>query len=139
MKNLIYLAVCFLTVACGSSDALDSGDLELEASMEVHELGELERSIEPVRAGSGIGAYELLTVAPGNNCKGYVKVSDACCELANDVLGGDTSSDTCSDLYAECPSIGAPSDNQKVFDAIYDCMRGGSSEEDSSDGGVLGF
>ena len=139
MKNLIPLAFSFFTVACVQTDALDTGDLELEASMEIHEGADAERSIQSVGTASESGQYELLTMASGNNCKGSTKVSDACGDLANDVLGGDSSSETCPDLYAECPSVGYPSHNRKVFDAIYDCTRGGSSDDHSSDGGVLGF
>lgn len=139
MKNLIPLAISLFTVACVQSEALDTGDEALESSMEVYERADAERSIKSVGTDADSVRYELLTVAAGNNCKGSTKVSDECCDLANDVLGGDTSSETCSDLYAECPSVSYPSHNWKVFDAIYDCSRGDSSDDNSSDGGVIGF
>ena len=126
MNRITLFALSLLAVACMEGDEFDTGAEELEASMEVHEP-DLD-----VSKGSG-SSYQLGTVgyskgsggligAAGNDCRGPKGVSDACCQLAKDVLDGDTTSETCKELAAECPPIGFPSHNPKVYDAQLLCI-----------------
>jgi hypothetical protein len=138
MNRIAFLALCIVTVACAEEDAFDTGDSELEASAEVHEIHfESSKSIgTSSKASSKKPTVKGPTLSmAGNSCRGIIAVSDECCDLTQDVLDGDTSHETCQDLQSECPTIGFPSHNQKVFDALLDCM----SPSDDSDGGVIDF
>ena len=112
---------------------------ELESSMEVHEVDLAERkgAVTSYSLSTGTSSGGSLTIATSasNSCKGLTSVSDECCEIVQDILDGDTSSETCQDLSDTCPSIGFPSHNRKVWDAQMACI---GWDNDSSDGEILG-
>ena len=137
MNRIVLFAASLLAVACIESSELDTGDQALESSMEVHEADFAERkglATAYELSTSTVGKVGVLVGTAGNNCGGIKKVSDECCALVEDILDGDTSSQTCREMSRECPSIGYPSHNKKVYEAQMKCI---GWDDDADEGDVL--